>query len=172
MNIATEIAEFALCEQPACARCGVPFELRKTSGGKPQKYCSETCRRKADAERKANAPQRAQREDAEPALVEPTPLAPEVAPPAEPTYWRINRQYEIEVRTCTDGTVEIEQESQHTGIGDDDTDTIIVNRENAVALARRILWAAGFDRIGIYTYANGGGCDDLSDGDTADEVSS
>ena len=41
-----------------CEQCDQSFEPRKGSGGKPQRFCSEDCRRQADAERKANAPQR------------------------------------------------------------------------------------------------------------------
>ena len=44
-----------------CHRCGAPFTPRTRSGGKPQQYCGEHCRRAADAERKALKVQRAQR---------------------------------------------------------------------------------------------------------------
>lgn len=32
-------------EQPTCAQCSNPFERRQGSGGKAQRFCSETCRK-------------------------------------------------------------------------------------------------------------------------------
>jgi hypothetical protein len=44
---AIEIANTAEADNPqapVCAQCGNPFEPRKRSGGKPQKFCSTACR--------------------------------------------------------------------------------------------------------------------------------
>jgi hypothetical protein len=44
-----------------CQHCDEWFTPRTGSGGKPAKFCSTECRRAADAERKANAPNARQR---------------------------------------------------------------------------------------------------------------
>ncbi len=58
-----------------CEKCGDRFTPRSGSGGRPQKFCTEECRRAADADRKANAKPEAQRADVKPSppLVEPLP---------------------------------------------------------------------------------------------------
>lgn len=77
--------------------------------------------------------------------------------------WTIPHQARIECSLTPNGDVQIWQEGQH---GLDDDDRIHVAPRNAVALARCILFAAGFKSIGIYAYVAGGGCVDLEDGDT------
>lgn len=54
---------------PACHHCLAPFTPRKGSGGKPQKYCSEECRRAADAQRDQRGPTRS--DETKPGAVEP-----------------------------------------------------------------------------------------------------
>ncbi|MBP1092994.1 hypothetical protein [Bradyrhizobium diazoefficiens] len=81
--------------------------------------------------------------------------------------WIIPRQALIECRPTHDGTVEIWQQGQ---LGPDDDQRIDVAPRNAVALARRILWAAGFKSIGIFAYVKGAGCVDLEDGDEPESV--
>ncbi|MDH2343249.1 hypothetical protein [Bradyrhizobium sp. SSUT77] len=81
--------------------------------------------------------------------------------------WHIPHQALIECRPTNDGTVEIWQKGQ---LGPDDDQRIDVAPRNAVALARRILWAAGFKSVGIFAYVKGGGCVDLEDGDEPDSV--
>jgi hypothetical protein len=51
-DLAPERAGKVECQHQGC---GEWFTPRTKSGGKPQKFCSEKCRREADAERKANA---------------------------------------------------------------------------------------------------------------------
>jgi hypothetical protein len=82
----------------------------------------------------------------------------------EPTSWGIERQLEIIVRSCTDGSINIEQEGDH-GSAHEDGGIVMVAQSNAVALARRILWAAGFKGI-LISKTTGGGYEDLNDGDT------
>lgn len=83
--------------------------------------------------------------------------------------WRIPRQAQIECSLTADlQTVEIEQEGQHGG-PDDDGGRIHVNRGNAVQLAKHILWAAGFQNVGIYTMTPAGNVD-LEDGDIAEQI--
>jgi hypothetical protein len=94
-------------------------------------------------------------------------LAPDNQDEEKDFRWAIPHQARIECAMTTDGEIEIWQEGQH---GSDDADRIHVARGNAVALARIILWAAGFKSIGIFAYVKGGGCVDLEDGDTPDCV--
>jgi hypothetical protein len=54
-------SDYPLDGNAACRNCHREFTPRKGSGGHRQVYCSSECRREADAERKANSPQRAQR---------------------------------------------------------------------------------------------------------------
>lgn len=49
-------------ERLMCRHCGDYFAPRHGSGGKPQKYCSEDCRRRADIERKTERAEEMQRE--------------------------------------------------------------------------------------------------------------
>jgi hypothetical protein len=72
-------------------------------------------------------------------------------------YWSIPSQAAIECAALPDGGVEIIQERGQR---------IEVAAGNAVQLARLILYAAGFNGIGIYTY-EGGGCVDVEDGQLA-----
>ena len=37
--------------QQRCAKCGAPFSPRRASGGSPQKYCSDECRKISNRER-------------------------------------------------------------------------------------------------------------------------
>lgn len=94
-------------------------------------------------------------------------LAPDTSEDNTDLCWTIPHQALIECRPTNDGTVEIFQAGQH---GPDDDQRIDVAPRNAVALARRILWAAGFKSIGIFAYVKGGGCIDLEDGDEPESV--
>lgn len=93
-------------------------------------------------------------------------LAPDADVSAKDGFWFIPHQARIETSMTADGVVEIWQEDQHGG----NADRIHVAVNNSVALARRILWAAGFKSIGIFAYVKGGGCVDLEDGDSPDEI--
>jgi hypothetical protein len=90
-------------------------------------------------------------------------LAPDCDVTGEDGFWFIPHQARIECSMTADGMVQVWQEGQH---GADDAERIHVTVNNSVALARRILWAAGFKSIGIYAYAKGGGCVDIDDGDS------
>jgi hypothetical protein len=78
-------------------------------------------------------------------------------------YWQIPRQAAIECRPLGKGNVEIWQEGQH---GDEDASVFNIAAGNAVQFARSVLYAAGFRRIGIYTYEHGGNVD-VEDGHLA-----
>jgi hypothetical protein len=95
-------------------------------------------------------------------------LAPDADVNGEDGFWFIPHQARIECSMTADGMVQVWQEGQH---GVDDAERIHVAVNNSVALARRILWAAGFKSIGIFAYARGGGCVDLEDGDSPAEIS-
>lgn len=73
--------------------------------------------------------------------------------------WEIPHQPRIQV-SPNENTVRIWQEGQH---GHGDNQEVEVALGNSIALARMILWAAGWESIGIYGYAKGG-CFDLEDG--------
>jgi hypothetical protein len=76
--------------------------------------------------------------------------------------YTIPRQAEIVCAALKEGGIEIEQECL---LGGEPT-IIHVAEGNAVALARRILYAAGFQTVLISTHEKGG-CVDLDDGDLA-----
>jgi hypothetical protein len=83
-----------------CLQCGESFMPRAKSGGKPQKFCSEKCRREADAERKANAPNAPQRETPadipEPSIVAKHPeFALVAAEPKDDGCWFIDNRQNI-----------------------------------------------------------------------------
>jgi hypothetical protein len=83
--------------------------------------------------------------------------------------WVVPRQHEIVVRPLSDGRISIEQEGQH-GSAADDGGIIEVTATNVVGLARRILWAAGFETV-LIAVGNGGGWSDLEDGDKPETLS-
>jgi len=78
-------------------------------------------------------------------------------------YWHIPSQARIECRALTDGGVELWQEGQH---GSDEEVIIHVAAANVVMLARHMLYAAGFQNIGIYTHEDDGNVD-VDDGHLA-----
>jgi len=78
-------------------------------------------------------------------------------------YYEIPHQAKIECRALADGGVEIWQEGQH---GPDEASIIHVAGGNVVQLARLLLYAAGFQTIGIFTHEKGG-CVDVEDGHLA-----
>jgi len=80
--------------------------------------------------------------------------------PAEQHCWSIEPQAEVCVLAVNDGSIEIEQKSP---MGKDDDQRIFVAAQNAVRLARMILFAAGFKNIVIAT-GMGGGFVDIEDG--------
>ena len=75
----------------------------------------------------------------------------------------IPHQARIECSLTTDGQVEISQEGH---LGPEEGDRVHVALGNAVALARCILYAAGFRNVCISTFVRGG-YEDVEDGDTA-----
>ncbi len=103
------------------------------------------------------------------------PAADQIEPPAEqitlvsagdgeaPATMEIPTQLGIQVRAVVGGGVELRQETQHGGFDDDEADVIDVKPRNAVALARKILLAAGFKAITI-TEATGYDDEELRDG--------
>ena len=146
-----------------CHHCGEFFDPRSGSGGKKQKYCTEECRRAADNERKANAPQRAQRAEAETSEGDDHPIEE-----IETFHGSIPRQLEIKVKSTKGESymgndVELQQEG-HYGFAEE-TDTIIVSSQNVLRLVRMILWAHGFKTIKIAHSDNGMMWEDLNDGD-------
>lgn len=165
---ANRAAGMVQCDWFECEKWFVP---RARSGGRPQKYCCEDCRRAADADRKANAPQREQREsDKSSAEQSGTDLAGKTLPEPEEleTYdGTLPRQDAVAVKSVPGQTamghdVEIEQEDPNG----DRPDRITVNSQNVVRLCRMMLWAAGFKTITIAT-RSAGGFVDLHDGDQA-----
>jgi hypothetical protein len=143
---------------PKCEHCGNPFQPRKRSGGKPQKYCSEECRR-------AYKPNAGQCEPT-PAQRETLPVPPEPKPAPEPPsddigwYWSLPYQARIEVARTTADEIEIEE---HSPVHPDENSRIIIARSNAVRLARCILFAAGFQSV-LIARRGKGGYSDLEDG--------
>lgn len=84
----------------------------------------------------------------------------------ENAVWGIEAQAEIEISRLPGGSVLIHEPP---GPGTQaEGERIVVTAGNAVAFARRVLWAAGFKGVLIATSAGGGYCD-LEDGDTAGE---
>jgi hypothetical protein len=77
--------------------------------------------------------------------------------------WSIPSQIAIDCAAVADGGVEITQDGQH---GPDEAATIHVAAGNVVRLARSILYAAGFNSIGIYTHERAGNVD-IEDGQLA-----
>ena len=136
------IAAGEFTSHQTCAHCGVQFEPRRGTGGRPQKFCNESCKRSS---------QRTQRTSQHP----PTPNEAS-AVELEDFCWKIAHQDEIVVSATTNGEIELEQRSEDT--------RIFVTRSNAVHLARCILYATGFGSVLIATGAGGGWCD-VDDGD-------
>ena len=94
------------------------------------------------------------------------PAAKKSAPAAAPEqkgFWSIPYQAKIEVlETMANDEIEIIQRSP---LGDSDDQMISVTLSNAVGLARRIRWAAGFQSVRISTTeCDGGGWIDVEDG--------
>ena len=81
-------------------------------------------------------------------------------------YWSLPPRDEIETRATTARTVEILQISPR---GESENQRIDVPNDSAVAVARMILWAAGFHNAHIST-CTAEGFVDLDDGDTADSI--
>jgi hypothetical protein len=79
--------------------------------------------------------------------------------------WTVERQDLIEVMGVRDGSIEIIQRSP---LGEDDDECVTVASRNVVALARRILWAAGFNAVLIATGGRGG-YSDLADGSVPED---
>lgn len=75
--------------------------------------------------------------------------------------WGIPRQAAINCLPLADGGVEIRQAAD---LGPEEDQTVTVTDSNAVALARSILFAAGFKAIYIATEGPGGARVDLADG--------
>ena len=141
-----------------CRHCVELFEPRQRSGGKPQQFCSSACRFAFH--------QRGQRDELGPTCNSPS-AEPSTAThfdpqnePAEQHCWSIEPQAEVCVLAVNDGSIEIEQKSP---MGKDDDQRIFVAAQNAVRLARMILFAAGFKNIVIAT-GMGGGFVDIEDG--------
>lgn len=157
--------------------CDEWFTPRSKSGGRPQKFCSEECRRAADAERKANAKPAGQREAQCEKEAGPSPAKSSGSPVAKPEpesleTWDggISRQLEIKIRSIAAENllghdVEISQEGQY-GWDPNETDTIIVSSQNVVRFCRQLLWAHGWKDIQFHTqYGNGPMRQDVNDGD-------
>ena len=86
----------------------------------------------------------------------------EPEPEEEETFWCIPPQAEIEISKLPGGAVRIHQVP---GPGtQSEGETITVAQNNAVALARRILWAAGWQAV-LIAAGSGGGYVDVNDGD-------
>ena len=151
-----------------CKHCGKPFQPRRRSGGKPQRFCSSACRFAFH--------QRGQRDEGGPTYNSPS-AEPSAATQAEPKNsdrltehesdeqpnewcWSIEPQAEIHVWAVKDGSIEIEQKSP---LGEENDQHILVAAPNAVRLARTILYAAGFKNIVIAT-GTGGSLVDVEDG--------
>jgi hypothetical protein len=144
---------------PKCEQCSEPFQPRKGSGGKRQRFCSEPCRRAfhaaADSQRGPT-----------PVQQQTLPVPPEPKPAIEPAsddsgwYWSLPYQAKVEVSRTTADEIEIEE---HSPVHTDENVRIIIARSNAVRLARCILFAAGFKTANLATRCKGGYCD-LEDG--------
>lgn len=168
MNKHVEPAQLALppaVETKLCRECEKPFTPRSGSGGKPQVYCSDECKKLYDKRRGTYNPNAAQRGEASVGVVAAQALgvAPEPVKPAseqkdEELVWEIPRQDEITFRKDGDSVL-IEQTD---GVGD--SYSIRISLPNAVGFARRVLWAAGFDYVMLSAGDNGMTWIDLDDG--------
>lgn len=156
--------------QPRCEHCQQPFTPRSGSGGKPQRFCSPTCRQSFHAAEglgsQRRAPHVGEGEKIGPADPEKSMAVLTAAAGADTeSVWTIPAQHEIEIISSV-GNEPIKL-IQLDPLGNEDA-TILVVRSNAVALARRILWAAGFRSVGLYEQNEQGGCTDLCDGPEPD----
>jgi len=84
-----------------------------------------------------------------------------IAQPDDGKCWALPRQDRMEVYATNDDTIEIVQISP---MGESEDVRIDIARSNAVALARRILYAAGFSGLCLGGAVNGRGYYDLHDG--------
>lgn len=143
---------------PVCKQCNQPFAPRAHTGGRAQKFCSETCRRKFhSAAPTPPTPDVGNREISPP---QPAPETRTSLAPEGDLCWAIPAQSRIECSATNDDEVEIEEFSD---LDESENSRIVVCRGNAVRLARCILFAAGFPNISISTLAKGG-YHDVEDG--------
>lgn len=141
-------------DKPLCEHCRTPFEPRSGKGGKPQRFCSQECRRAFHSE---SEPQRgptpptpiAENSPAVPEQPEPIAAPAATAKDSEDFDWVsennedvvLREQQAIAIYRNTYGGLVIRQ---HEGGFPGDHDTIIViNRENIGAFVDRLTEVAG-----------------------------
>lgn len=147
-----------LTGNPTCDHCGQPFTRRAGSGGKPQRFCGAECRKAHNAGATTQRTPTASKSTS----AEPKQRPAAVRTSGAPYQCSIPHQLAIHLREVADGGIEITQEDSRG----DEVSRIDVSAQNAVALARLILFTAGFVAINISTYD--GGWIDISDGDLAE----
>lgn len=142
MDAITPLAEQQLDTEPkaTCEHCGNPFEPRKGSGGKPQRFCNAECRQAFHAN--AQHSQRSPTYDTARPL--PAGLQPAARPEPEPYFWAaqevadclvVPSQPATAVYWNDRGDIVIRQERRDY----DDDSFVFVTPANARALAAALI---------------------------------
>ncbi len=132
-------------EERACEKCGVMFLPRARTGGRPQKFCSEECRRKFHAQASPTPPTPIG-ENTPPAVLQPTIETATQGEDYEPEfYWFddpdnkptivIPSQAAVAVYINVNDAIVIRQENRPD---DDDDSIIVIERKNLRQLIERL----------------------------------
>jgi len=150
---------------PACENCGNPFEPRKGSGGKPQRFCSHECWQAYHASDKPNVFQCAQRATLEtPIAATAQPKTENDAPAVTPAdeedfHWTDDESIVLREQPATaiyinrDGSIAIRQERMWN---EDEDSFVFVRPQNAIAFAKQFLKVAGYGDVEFSQHAGGG----------------